>query len=457
MPQPLDERARQAMTRLLLPDLERAIEHDPEEARLLFDDLHPADGADLFAALDEERQTQLVQQLSTESAAGLLSFVEPTASTRVLRELPSGLAADILEQMESDDRAVLLARLDESEQSAVLSAMQTEEREEAVELLGHEEETAGRLMNTEFLTVPETGRVRDALEAARRGAREGWAFHSLYVVDDSGRLKGRLALREVLAADPDLPVAEIADPDAPSVEVDVDQEEVARLISRYDLFAIPVVEENGLLVGIVTVDDVVDVLIQESTEDVQMLGAVQPLENPYLETSFWTLARKRALWLLVLFVVSMFTGNVLDHSQEVIARTLSLVLFIPLITSTGGNTGAQSSSLLIRALAIGEVRRSDVFRIGMREIAMGLFLGVFLGALGYWRAIFWESGQTVAWVVALTLVGVCVFGSFLGAMLPILLERIKVDPAIASSPFVASIVDVSGILLYMVVASVMLG
>jgi magnesium transporter len=457
MPQPLDEQARQAMTRLLLPDLERAIEHDPEEARLLFDDLHPADGADLFAALDEEMQTRLVQQLSIESAAGLLSFVEPTASTRVLRELPSGLAADILEQMESDDRAVLLARLDETEQSAVLSAMETEEREEAVELLGHEEETAGRLMNTEFLTVPETGRVRDALEAARRGAREGWAFHSLYVVDDSGRLKGRLALREVLAADPDLPVAEIADPDAPSVGVDVDQEEVARLISRYDLFAIPVVEENGLLVGIVTVDDVVDVLIQESTEDVQMLGAVQPLENPYLETSFWTLARKRAIWLLVLFVVSMFTGNVLDHSQEVIARTLSLVLFIPLITSTGGNTGAQSSSLLIRALAIGEIRRGDVFRIGMREIAMGLFLGAFLGALGYWRAIFWESGQAVAWVVAFTLVGVCVFGSFLGAMLPILLERIKVDPAIASSPFVASIVDVSGILLYMAVASVVLG
>jgi len=445
------------MTRLLLPDLERAIEQHPEEARLLFDDLHPADGADLFAALDEEKQTQLVQQLSLESAAGLLSFVEPSTSIRVLRELPSGLTADILEQMESDDRAVLLARLDEAEQSAVLSAMETEEREEAVELLGHEEETAGRLMNTEFLTVPETGRVRDALEAARRGAREGWAFHSLYVVDAAGRLKGRLALREVLAADPDLPVAEIAEPDPPSVGVDVDQEEVARIISRYDLFAIPVVEENGLLVGIVTVDDVVDILIQESTEDVQMLGAVQPLENPYLETSFWTLARKRALWLLVLFVVSMFTGNVLDHSQEVIARTLSLVLFIPLITSTGGNTGAQSSSLLIRALAIGEIRRSDVFRIGMREIAMGLFLGAFLGVLGYWRAIFWDSGPAVAWVVALTLVGVCVFGSFLGAMLPILLERIKVDPAIASSPFVASIVDVSGILLYMVVATVVLG
>jgi magnesium transporter len=457
MPQPLDERARQAMTRLLLPDLERAIDQYPEEARLLFDDLHPADGADLFAALDEERQTRLVQQLSIESAAGLLSFVEPTASIRVLRELPSSLTADILEQMESDDRAVLLARLDEAEQSAVLSAMETEEREEAVELLGHEEETAGRLMNTEFLTVPETGRVRDALEAARRGAREGWAFHSLYVVDATGRLKGRLALREVLAADPDLPVAEIADPEPPSVGVDVDQEEVARIISRYDLFAIPVIEENGVLVGIVTVDDVVDVLIQESTEDVQMLGAVQPLENPYLETSFWTLARKRALWLLVLFVVTMFTGNVLEHSGEVIARTLSLVLFIPLITSTGGNTGAQSSSLLIRALAIGEIRRSDVFRIGMREIAMGLFLGAFLGVLGFWRAIFWESGQAVAWVVALTLVGVCVFGSFLGAMLPILLERIKVDPAIASSPFVASIVDVSGILLYMAVATVILG
>ncbi len=312
-------------------------------------------------------------------------------------------------------------------------------------------------MNTEFLKVPVSGKARDALEVARKGAREGWAFHSLYLVDEGGRLKGRLSLRDVLASDPDASVSEIADLDPASVDVNTDQEEVARLISRYDLFAIPVVEPSGVLVGIVTVDDVVDVLIQESTEDVQMLGAVQPLENPYLETSFWTLARKRALWLLVLFVVSMFTGNVLEHSEEVIARTLTLVLFIPLITATGGNTGAQSSSLLIRALAIGEIGRGHVLRIGLRETTMGLFLGAFLGTLGYWRALLWNSGHEVALIVAITLIGVCVFGSFVGAMLPILLERIKIDPAIASSPFVASIVDVSGILLYMAVASTILG
>jgi magnesium transporter len=204
------------------------------------------------------------------------------------------------------------------------------------------------------------------------------------------------------------------------------------------------------------VDDVVDVLIEESTEDVQMLGAVQPLENPYLETGFWTLAHKRGLWLLVLFVVTMLTGNVLQQSEDVLARTLSLVLFVPLITASGGNTGAQSATLLVRALAVEEIRRSDVFRVGLRELLMGLVLGAFLGALGYVRALLWDTGHAVALVVALTLVGVCVFGAFLGAMLPILLKRVKVDPAIASSPFVASIVDVSGILLYMTVATALL-
>ncbi|MCA9729247.1 MAG: magnesium transporter, partial [Candidatus Eisenbacteria bacterium] len=202
----------------------------------------------------------------------------------------------------------------------------------------------------------------------------------------------------------------------------------------------------------VTVDDVVDVLIEESTEDVQLLGGVQPLENPYLETSFWTLTHKRGLWLLVLFVVSMLTGNILQHSQDVLAKTLSLVLFVPLITSTGGNTGSQSASLLIRALAVEEIRASHVLRVAVREILMGLALGTFLGILGYGRALLWHAGPHVALVVSLTLVGVCVFGSLLGAMLPLLLKRMRVDPAIASSPFVASIVDVSGILLYMTVA-----
>jgi magnesium transporter len=276
------------------------------------------------------------------------------------------------------------------------------------------------------------------------------------VADGKGVLRGRLTLVEVLKAAPDQPVETIME-EAAAVRVDTDQEEVAQVISRYDLLAVPVVDLHGRIVGIVTVDDVVDILTEEATEDAQLQGAMQPLENPYFLTGFWEMTRKRGLWLLVLFLGELFTGNALRHFQGVLEHTLNLVFFIPLIMSSGGNSGSQSASLITRSLAVGEVRVRDIMRVAGREVGTGLALGVVLGGVGYLRAMLWRSSVHVCLTVAFTLVGVVAAGSVVGAVLPIFFKRIGLDPAITSSPFIASLVDVTGIFIYLTVAKMVLG
>jgi magnesium transporter len=275
---------------------------------------------------------------------------------------------------------------------------------------------------------------------------------TLFVVDRAGVLKGRLLLRQVLAATPGTPVVEIMDPPI-SVNENTDQEQVARLISKYDLLAAPVVDAVGRLLGIVTIDDIVDVLTAEHTEDMLRLGGVEPLETPYFAAGFWLVARKRAFWLLLLFAGELLTANALGHFSSAIEEALTLVLFIPLIVSSGGNAGSQSATLITRGLAVGEIRPSQALRVAFREGGMGLAMGAGLAVIGFVRAFLGGQGPQVGLVVGLTLTIVVMFGSLIGGLLPLLFKRMGLDPAITSSPFIASLVDVAGILVYFSLAT----
>jgi magnesium transporter len=314
-------------------------------------------------------------------------------------------------------------------------------------------------MTTEFVQLPETMTVDEALANVRRIARAGRreAMHALYVTDAQGALRGVMSLRELLAAPEGSRIADSAWEEVVSVRATADRAEVARATSDYDLVAVPVVDDAGRVLGVVTVDDVIDAIVEEQTEDVQKLGAVQPLEEPYFQAGFWSIARKRGGWLILLFIEEMFTGTALRHYEATLASAIALTFFIPLIISSGGNSGSQSATLITRALAVGDVEMRDALRVFLRELGQGLVLGAFLGAIGFGRALMWGNGVEVAWVVAFTLLFVVITGTIVGAMLPLLFTRIGFDPAIASSPFVASLVDVAGIIIYFNIAIHVLG
>ncbi len=452
---PLDESSRTAVVRLLLPDLREALARHPAEAGEIFEELHPADGADLLNLLEDEEVRVLIQALDPSESARLLEYVEPARAARWLEEQRDEHVADIVEEMEPDDRVELLAEFEVEEQEKVLAEMEPEERDDVVELLSHAEGTAGRLMTPHFVAVPADATAEVALARAREGAREDWSITTLYIVDRNGNLRGRLPLVDLLKAEPSTRLEGILQ-EAVAVRVDTDQEQVAQIISKYDLLAVPVVDARGRIVGIVTVDDVVDILTEEATEDAQRQGAIQPLEDPYFHTGFWEMARKRGVWLLVLFIGELFTGTALRHFNSVLEHTLNLVFFIPLIISSGGNSGSQSASLITRALAVGEVSVRDALRIAGREIGMGFALGLLLGAVGFLRALLWKSSFAICATVSLTLIGVVTAGSLVGAMLPLFFKRVGLDPAITSSPFIASLVDVTGIVLYLTIAKAIL-
>ncbi len=444
---------------LLAPDLQAMLAQGAAVVAAETEELHPANLADIASALPQEQVLALLRALPAARAADLLEYLDEDLRTELLEEMTNTQAATLVSAMTPDDRADTIEELTDDRADQILSAIGADARGETERLLAYDPNTAGGIMTTEFVSVSEDDTVERALERVRSLARAGRreAMHAIYATDAQGRLKGVLSLRELLAALEGTKIADLAWTDIVRVPPTMDREEVARLVSKYDIVAVPVVDDTQRLIGVVTVDDVIDVIVQEQTEDMQKQGAVQPLEVPYLQTSFWSLARKRGGWLILLFVEEMFTGTALRYYQNVLAGAISLVFFVPLIVSSGGNSGSQSATLITRALAVRDVELHDVMRVLLREIGQGLALGAFLGAIGFVRALMWGNGYDVATVVALTLLAVVMTGTVAGAMLPLLFTRLGVDPAIASSPFVASFVDVAGIVIYFSIARQLLG
>lgn len=439
---------------LLAPDILAWLEESPGDVAVETEELHPKSLADVAEAIPRERVAEFLRALPAARAADVLEYLDEELRAEVLEAMSTEQAAALVSEMTPDDRADVLEDLEEATADEILQDLPDEARQETQRLLQYEADSAGGLMTTEFVSVQEHLTVEAALAIVRTAARSGRkeAMHAIYVADDRDVLVGVMSLRELLAAPEGAKVAEVAWTEVVKVPATADRAEVARITSEYDLVAVPVVDAFGRMLGVITVDDVIDAIVEEQTEDVQKLGAVQPLEEPYFTAGFWSVARKRVGWLVFLFVGEMFTGTAMRAYEETLASAIALTLFIPLIISSGGNSGSQSATLITRALAVGDVEVRDALRILLREVGQGLVLGACLGLIGFVRALMWGNTTTLATVVALTLVAVVLVGSVVGAMLPLIFKRLGFDPAIASSPFVASLVDVTGLVIYFTIA-----
>lgn len=451
--------------RAFLPEIQGLVEsRDFKGLREAMVEFAPADAADLLSSLKPEDRAVVFRLLPAALAADIFEYLEPDQQEELLHGLGQNTVAEILNEMAPDDRTALLEELPGSVTRQLVDLLSPEERRIATQLLGYPENSVGRLMTPDYVAIRDSWTMTEVLEHLRRIGRDSETMNVLYVVDERGRLRDDIRLREVILTPPEKRVAEIADYHFVSLQATDDQEEAVRAFERYDRVALPVADSQGVLVGIVTVDDILDVATQEATEDIQKIGGVQALEEPYLETGLLSLVRKRAVWLCVLFLGELLTTTAMEHFEAQLAQALVLSLFIPLIISSGGNSGSQAATLIIRALSLGEIGLKDWWRVMRREILSGLALGSVLGGVGFLRIVIGAQFSTVygphyvlvGATVGATLVGIVLWGTLSGSMLPFVLRRVGLDPAVSSAPFVATLVDVTGLVIYFSVAVVLL-
>jgi magnesium transporter len=454
------------MTENTPPDVQEALRaRDFSTVRARLKERYPADVAEVIDGLDEESRAVLFRVLPREQAAETFEYLAPEAQEGLLRALAHEQVASILGDMAPDDRTALLEELPAPVTRQLLALLSPEERQVARQLLGYPEKSIGRLMTPDFIDVRPDWTVQHALDHIRRHGSDRETLNVIYVVDERGKLIDDLRARQLLLADPGGHIADIMDGRFVALKATDDQEAAVGVFSEYDRVAFPVTDSSGVLLGIVTVDDVLDVAQEEATEDIQKIGGTAALDAPYLRVAFGQMVRKRAGWLAVLFVGEMLTATAMAYFQGEIARALVLALFVPLIISSGGNSGSQASTLVIRAMALGELALKDWWRVVRRELAAGLTLGAVLGLIGFLRIVIWQAVQPMygphSLLVALTiggsLIGVVTFGTLAGSLLPFVLRGLGFDPASASAPFVATLVDVTGLVIYFTVASLVLG
>jgi len=369
--------------------------------------------------------------------------------------MPTSDVISIVDEMEPDEAADLLGELDPEKAKAILAGL--EDPDEIHPLLIHPDDSAGGLMTSEFLALRRRMTAADALVAIREWQPEADVPYYLFVIDAQKHLVGVVGLRQLIVAQPNTPLADIMNPDVISVPAGTDQEETARLMSHYDLLALPVVDKEGVLLGIVTIDDVVDVLSEEATEDIQRMGGSVPLEHSYLETSVLSVTQKRIGWLMLLFLTESLTGTVLRHFEHELQAAVALSFFVPLLIGTGGNAGSQTTSTIIRALAIGEVKWMDALHTFWHELRIGFLLGVGMAAIAYGRAMLWGTSQDMALTVSVAIFTIVIWANGLGALLPLLATRLKVDPTVISGPVMSTLVDATGLFIYFSLARILLG
>jgi magnesium transporter len=433
-------------------DLADLIRGEPPTLDAKLAELHEEDLADLIERAPVDVAVEVLRHLPHERSASVLECIAGERRADLVERLGSVQTALIAAEMKADERADMLGELEAPVAEAVLAQMEPGPADEARRLAVWPEHSAGAHMTTEALRVAPDITVAQAVDKARAHGEEAETVYYVYVVDGDGRLKGVISLRELLLAPADRAVSEVMRPEVLGVEPMAPVEQAARLIAHYNLIALPVLDKERRVLGLVTVDDVMDVIHETTTADFHRVGAVEPVATSYLQTRFATYFAKRAPWLAALFFAEILTGDALGHFEHVIQQVTALVFFIPLILSSGGNAGSQSASIIIRSLAVGELKPAQAMRVASREAATGLALGLMLGLVGVTRALLWGNGGEIALVVGVSLIGVVLVGSILGAMLPMLLEHMGLDPAVSSTPFIASLSDLFGIMLYFSVA-----
>ncbi|HSH21579.1 MAG TPA: magnesium transporter [Candidatus Caenarcaniphilales bacterium] len=414
---------------------------DPAERAIPFRLLAKDRALEVFEALDPLHQQELLEGLREEGVRQLFEDMDPDDRARLVDEMPAKVARQLLAGLSPHERAL------------------------TSKLLGYPENSAGRVMSPEVANLRANMTVAQALERLRRTGGKAETIYALPVTDDQRRLVGALGLRDLVLADPETKVGDLMDREVYSARVDEDQEAVARLMLEANLLALPIVDAENRLVGIVTVDDAMQILEEEQTEDVARAGGAEPLTHPYLSTSVFGIARSRVVWLLVLIVAATLTVNVLATFEDSLARVVALALFIPLVIGTGGNTGSQSATTITRALAVGEIRGTDVALVVLREVRVGFLLGAILAVIAYLPALLFvnlrtlegQFAQQVGLVVSLTLLVVCTLATLVGSLLPLLARRLGFDPAVMSAPLITTLVDATGLVVYFLIAQIVLG
>jgi magnesium transporter len=423
-------------------------------------DMPPADIADLVNQLTVVDAATVLTMLPVPRAVEV--FDQPTMTRRsaILENLPAARGAQILEGMAADERTDLVKHMGERDRRKLLPLMRADVRAEVERLCQYPDHSAGGIMTTEFVRFDPGLRVRDALRHIRAVAREKESIYACYVLEPStSHLLGSLSLRDLVMADLDQAIADVMRRRPITVDALEDQESVAHKIAKYNLLAVPVVEKDGSVVGFVTVDDVVDVLIEEGTEDILRLAGVEPgaLDKPYFDNSVWLVVRRRIGWLLLLFVAETFTGTVLRHFESEMAAVVALAFFIPLLIGTGGNAGSQTVSTVIRGLALHEIRPRDAWRVLGREAGAGMTIGVLLGTFAFGRALLWGAHMPLAATVAITILAICSWSTTVGCLIPLMADKFGIDPAVLSAPLITTLVDATGLVIYFSIAKVVLG
>ena len=451
----------------LIQQLEQFIQEKQDaQLGLLLNDLHHADIAEILDELDFDDATYIFRMLDSEKTAEILLELEEDLRENILSRLSPKEIAEELDELETNDAADIIAELSQSKKEEVISELlDVEHAKDIVDLLRYDEDTAGGIMHKELVKVNENWNVLTCVKEMRIQAKNISRVHSIYVVDDDERLKGRLSLKDLLTTSTKTPIREVYISKLNSVKVDTEDVEVARIMQKYDLEAIPVVDELGRLVGRITIDDILDVIEQRDTEDIHKFGGTEGLDLSYTKTTMIELVRKRAGWLIILFLGEMLTASAMGYYDIEIQKAVVLALFVPLIISSGGNSGSQAASLIIRAMALKELKLSDWWYVMKKEIFSGLLLGSILGIIGFIRIMIWQKtgiydyGQYWFWValsVSCSLVAIVLWGTLTGSLIPFVLRRVGLDPATASAPFVATLVDVTGLIIYFSISGLFL-
>jgi magnesium transporter len=451
--------------KLVLPEVRELLDSgDLETLGAVLNRWPPADLAGIVAALGDDERAQVFQALGGRAAAMTFEYLDLADQERLLATFDDAKAAAILNEMAPDDRTALLEELPPATTARLLALLSPEQRSVAVSLLQYAPDSVGRLMTPDFVAIRKEWTLRHVFDHVRSHGKDSETLNVLYVVDPEGTLIDDIRIRTLLLAPFHTHVGDIMDGKYVALRVTDDKASAVEAFRKYDRTALPVVDARNKLVGIVTVDDVLDVAEEEATRELQRFGGLEALDEPYLATPLVAMVRKRASWLVVLFLSEMLTATAMGFFEKEIARAVVLALFVPLIISSGGNSGSQAATLIIRALALGELKFKDGWRVIRREVASGLLLGSILGTIGFLRIALWSAFSSiygphwalVGLTVGVSLLGIVLWGTLSGSMLPLLLHRLGFDPATSSAPFVATLVDVTGLIIYFSVAIVIL-
>jgi len=449
-----------SLAKTIAPDIEELIRENSPDLAAAVSELHPADLAELLEDLPREDRLVLFEALPPEKGAAVLSELKGEALRQILHQASPEKLGPQLDRVPGDEVTFLLEHVSQRLREALLAKMSPRDAAEAKRLLRYEPRTAGRLMSEKFARMRPEWTVAETLEHLKKIDPEVETIQTIYAVDAEGHLVGAVSLRKLFLAPPEKRVADLMDRRFASVRADTPQEEVANLVSKYDVFAIPVVDDENRPLGIVTVDDVIDVLNEEVTEDVLHMGGVGAKEEVmqgYFATSPIRNVRLRFNWLLLLFATETLTGTVLRHFQDELAKVVALSFFIPLLIGTGGNSGSQTVTTIVRGLAVGEIRLRDFGRVFAREAGSGLVLGLLLGVVGFGRALLWGSHTALAMTVGVSILVICTWANAVGATIPMLATLFRIDPTVMSAPLIATLVDATGLFIYFAIARVFLG